>query len=137
MKATLQDIQHFLEHEFPQSLVNCSINEVFAGGARVSYHIQQDHLRPGGTVSGPSMFTIADFAMYVAVLGQIGLVALAVTSNINIHFLRKPTAGKNLEAECRIIKTGRQLVVAEVWVYSIGQAEAVAHVTGSYALPST
>lgn len=98
MKATLQDIQQFLEKEFPQSLSHCAVKEIFEGGARATYLIQADHLRPGGTVSGPSMFTIADFAMYVAVLGQVGLVALAVTSNINIHFLRKPVAGRNLKA---------------------------------------
>ena len=136
MKATLQDIQQFLEKEFPQSLSHCAVKEIFEGGARATYLIQADHLRPGGTVSGPSMFTIADFAMYVAVLGQVGLVALAVTSNINIHFLRKPVAGRNLEAECRILKSGRQLIVCEVLVYSEGQTEPVAQVTGSYMLPS-
>lgn len=136
MKATLQEIQQFLEKEFPQSLSQCVIEDISEGGACARYLIQADHLRPGGTVSGPSMFTIADFAMYIAVLGQVGLVALAVTANMNIQFLRKPSAGQDLIAECRILKTGRQLVMAEVWVYSVGQVKPVAHVSGSYALPT-
>lgn len=137
MNADLNQIQAFLAAEFPQCLEKCHIEAVDTGYARVGYHVDNADLRPGGTVSGPSMFAIADFAMYVAILAELGLVALAVTSNLNINFLRKPVAHANLWAECRLIKTGRQLVVGEVWVYSVGQAEAVAHVTGNYVLPNS
>lgn len=136
MHADLNQIQAFLKAEFPQSLTKCHIEAVDRCYARVGYSINADDLRPGGTVSGPA-FSIADFAMYVAILAELGLLALAVTSNLNINFLRKPVAHADLWAECHLIKTGRQLVVGEVWVYSVGQADAVAHVTANYVLPSS
>lgn len=136
MKATQQQIQTFLEQEFPQSVEKCQILDVAEKYAKASYRVGHDELRPGGTVSGPTMFTIADFALYVAVLAEIGIVALAVTANLNIHFLRKPALGQNLWAECRLLKVGKTLAVGEVWVYSEGQEAPVAHVTGSYALPT-
>ncbi|SKZ34679.1 Uncharacterized protein, possibly involved in aromatic compounds catabolism [Mycobacteroides abscessus subsp. abscessus] len=81
------------------------------------------------------MMTVADYALYIAILGELGLVALAVTSNLNINFLRKPAAGRNLRGECRLMKVGKNLVVGEVWVYSEGVDDAVAHVTGTYSIP--
>lgn len=135
MKATQQQIIEFLEQEFPQSLGKCQLIDVAEKYAKVSYRVGHDELRPGGTVSGPTMFTLADFALYVAILAEIGIVALAVTANLNIHFLRKPTSDRNLWAQCRLLKVGKTLAVGEVWVYSEGQEAPVAHVTGSYALP--
>ena len=132
---TKEEIIEFLKVEFPQSLEKCEIVYITPRGALVNYHIDERDLRPGGTVSGPTMMTVADYALYIAILGELGLVALAVTSNLNINFLRKPAAGRNLRGECRLMKVGKNLVVGEVWVYSEGVDDAVAHVTGTYSIP--
>lgn len=135
MTASKQEIVDFLKREFPQSLIECEIDEVGHRTAILTYKVSDQHLRPGGTVSGPTMMTAADFALYVAILGEIGLVALAVTTNLNINFLRKPAAGKNLKAHSHLIKLGKTLIVGEVWIYSNGEDEPVAHVTGTYSIP--
>jgi uncharacterized protein (TIGR00369 family) len=93
------------------------------------------HLRPGGTVSGPSIFALADVAMYLAILARIGPVALAVTTNCSIDFMRKPVAGVDLLAEARVLKLGRTLAVGDVLVYSEGMAEPVARAGLTYAIP--
>jgi uncharacterized protein (TIGR00369 family) len=92
------------------------------------------NVRPGGTLSGPSMFTLADLAFYVAVLGAIGPVGLAVTTNLSINFLRKP-AQRAMIAECRMLKVGKRLAVGEATLYSEGEDEPVAHATGTYSIP--
>jgi acyl-coenzyme A thioesterase PaaI-like protein len=92
-------------------------------------------LRPGGTISGPSMFALADVALYVAILAQIGPVGLAVTTNMNINFLRKPPP-RDLIGETRLIKLGKRLAVGEVALYSVGDPEMVAHATGAYSIPA-
>jgi uncharacterized protein (TIGR00369 family) len=97
-----------------------------AGGA--------EFLRPGGTVSGPVLMGLADVALYAALLGAIGPVPLAVTSNLTINFLRKPGPG-DIRAEARILKLGRRLAVGEVHLFSGEEAEMVAHVVSSYAIP--
>lgn len=91
-------------------------------------------IRPGGTLSGPTMMGLADAAMYAAILGTLGRLEMAVTQNLNINFLRRP-AQRDLLAECRIIRLGRRSVVLEVTLFSEGDDAAVAHVTGIYALP--
>lgn len=108
-------------------------------GARVRQPFRDSMIRPGGTVSGPTMMGLADAAMYAAILGTLGRVEMAVTQNLNINFLRRP-APRDLIAECRIIRLGRRSVVLEVSLFSddgTGQADEapVAHVTGIYALP--
>ena len=80
MKSNKAEIIEFLKHDFPQSLVNCEIEDVFSKGSRLIYKVDQEQLRPGGTVSGPTMMTLADLALYVAILGEIGIIALAVTN---------------------------------------------------------
>lgn len=135
MKSTKTEIIEFLKRDFSQSLVNCEVEEVFSQGSRLIYKIDQEQLRPGGTVSGPTMMALADLALYVAILGEIGIVALAVTTNLNINFLRKPAGNQNLKGECKLIKVGRSLIVGEVWIYSIGMNDPVAHVTATYAIP--
>lgn len=129
-------IEQFLKDEFPQSQC-CSIETLLEGGAVVRYRVTEQDLRPGATVSGPTMMTIADFAMYIAILSEIGLAALAVTSQLNIHFLRKPQADRDLIAKCQLLKIGKTLVTGEIKVYSEGQTDAVAQVTATYVLPST
>jgi uncharacterized protein (TIGR00369 family) len=93
------------------------------------------HLRPGGTVSGPSMFSLADVAVYVMVLGMIGPKELAVTTNCSIDFMRKPVAGVDLVAEGRLIKLGRLLAVGDVHLFSEGSTDMVARATLTYAIP--
>ncbi len=97
---------------------------------------RQSDLRPGNTVSGPFMMSAVDTALYVAVLNEVGLKELAVTTSLTINFLSKPRADADIIADCRLLKVGRKLVVGEVTLFSQGQAQAIAHATGTYALPS-
>lgn len=136
MKSTFEQIQQFLEVEFPQSLEHCEVIDIQPQTSTVRYSVSDSQLRPGGTISGPTIMTIADFGLYVAILGEIGLVGLAVTTNININFLCKPDGQRDLIAKSRLIKVGKALIVGEVWVYSEGMEEPVAHVTGTYSIPS-
>jgi len=132
--ASKDVIAEFLAQEFPQS--KCIVEAVGDGAATIRHTVGFEELRPGGTVSGPVMMTVADVALYVAVLGEVGLVALAVTSNLSINFLRKPAADKDIIGQCKLIKVGRSLVVGEVLLYSAGDDRPVAHVMGTYALPT-
>ena len=131
--ATLEELREFLAVAFPQSPM-----EVLAlgdGTARGRLAIDDRHLRPGGTVSGPSMMALADAVTYAAVLSRIGIVPLAVTSNLNISFLRRPKADTALVADATLLKAGRKLAVAEVRIVSEGDDALVAHATVTYALP--
>jgi uncharacterized protein (TIGR00369 family) len=92
------------------------------------------NLRPGGTISGPAMMTLADFALYVAVLSVVGRTPLAVTTNLTVNFLRKPEQ-RDLVSEARLLKAGKRLCVGEVTICSEGSSEPVAHVTGTYSVP--
>ena len=133
-KLTAVELTAFLEEVFPQVRGQMVIEEVSAMRARLRMPIDQRHLRPGGTISGPSMFTLADCAFYVATLAMIGREALTVTTNLNINFLRKP-AQRDLIGEARILKLGRLLSVGEVTLYSEGDERPVAHATMTYAIP--
>ncbi|MFO1226653.1 PaaI family thioesterase [Roseateles sp.] len=130
--ATLAE---FLRREFPQS--RCTVESVDDEGVWMAHPVGEAELRPGGTVSGPVMMALADVALYAAVLARVGLEPLAVTTNLAIHFLRKPRADARVLARCRLIKLGRRLAVGEVWVYSEGEDDPVAHATGTYALPGS
>lgn len=123
----------FLAREFPQS--PCRVEAVGVHSATVRHRVGPAQLRPGGTVSGPVLMTTADVALYAALLGSIGEVPLAVTTNLNINFMRKPSADHDILGECRLLKVGRTLAVGEVWLYSEGIDEPVAHATGTYAIP--
>jgi uncharacterized protein (TIGR00369 family) len=134
---TLADMDAFLDRDFPQLNRDGKAYVVEAVGygtsrMRMLYH--ERHLRPGGTISGPAMMGLADLAFYVAILGAIGPVALAVTTNLSINFLRKP-APRDLIAECRMLKLGKRLAVGEVFLYADGEDEPSAHVTGTYSIP--
>ena len=128
-----EELAEFLKSEFPQT--KCTIDAVGNRGATVRHKVGQDELRPGGTVSGPVMMTTADVALYVAILGEIGLVPLAVTTSLTVNFLRKPSSTQDIIGKCSLIKIGRTLIVGEVELYSDGEAEPVAHVIGTYAVP--
>ena len=137
-KMSVRDLEEFLATEFPQAFHDgsgLSIEEVWHGGARVRQAYQARHIRPGGTISGPTMMALADFAMYVGLLASIGPVPLAVTTNLTINFLRKPET-RDLIAECRYLKLGKRLAVGEVSIFSEGTDEPVAHVTSTYSIPS-
>ena len=110
------------------------IEAVGPGTARVRLTAGDRHLRPGGTVSGPAMMALCDATMYVAILAAIGPVALAVTTNLSINFLRKPEPG-DLIAECKLMKLGKRLAVGEVSIYAIGSEELVAHCVATYSIP--
>lgn len=131
-----EELQSFMRGEFPQATI--SVEKVEPHGAWVRQPVDQSHLRPGGTVSGPTMMAVADTAAYVVVLSHLGIVPLAVTSNLNINFLRKPEAGKALLAKGTLLHLGRRSVLTEVYLYSEGQLEKpVAHVVVTYAVPSS
>jgi acyl-coenzyme A thioesterase PaaI-like protein len=127
------EIIEFLAREFPQS--RCVVEEVGDRSATVSHAIGPAQLRPGDTVSGPLLMTVADVGLYVAILGTIGLVPLAVTTSLTINFLRKPSARNPIVGVCRLIKVGRILVVGEVELYSDRNEEMVAHAVGTYSIP--
>ena len=110
------------------------VEEMTRGRARVRLGFDPGQLRPGGTISGPTIFTVADLALYAATLSVIGLVPLAVTTDTTIHFLRRPKPA-DLLCEARVIKAGKRMIVAECSVLSDGEDDPVAHVVGSYALP--
>ena len=110
------------------------IEHLKAGEAIVRMPFKPDFIRPGGTISGPAMMGLADFTMYVVVMSLVGRVELAVTTNLNINFLRKP-AQKDMLAHGRILKLGKRLAVLEVTLTSADSDEPVAHVTGTYSIP--
>jgi len=130
---TKAEVVDFLAREFPQN--TCVVEEVGERSATVSHLIGPAQLRPGDTVSGPLLMTVADVGLYVAILGTIGLVPLAVTTSLTINFLRKPSARNPIVGVCRLIKVGRILVVGEVELYSDRNEEMVAHAVGTYSIP--
>ncbi|WIV99008.1 PaaI family thioesterase [Kinneretia aquatilis] len=127
------ELADFLAREFPQS--KCSIEALGPRSATVRHPVGESELRPGGTVSGPVLMTVADVALYVAILGEIGIVPLTVTTSLNINFLRKPAGDRDILGVCTLMKLGRTLAVGEVSLYSEGSDEPVAHVVGTYAIP--
>lgn len=131
--TTKAEIIEFLARELPKS--KCRIEKVGNASATVIHDVGPDELRPGGTVRGPVLMTVADVALYAAILGEIGIVPLAVTTNLNINFLRRPVAGKAIIGTSKLIKLGRVLVVGEVLLYSQGASELIAHAVGTYSIP--
>lgn len=131
---TVDEIEEFMRNFFPQSRIPIEIEELRDNFLRLRIKTTERYLRPGNTVSGPVLMTIADTAMYYLVLGMIGPVALALTTNLNINFLRAPKLG-DLIAETNMLKLGKRLAVGEVTIYSDGVSEAVAHATVTYSIP--
>jgi len=133
-RPTQAELTAFLQAEFPQN--RCTLEELDEDGSVVVAHpVGEAELRPGNTVSGPVMMTLADVSLYIAILARIGIVPLAVTTNLSINFLRKPRADRRVVARCRLLKLGKTLAVGEVYIYSEGEDEPVAHATGTYAIP--
>ena len=132
-----KQVAELLEREFSQMFHRNSgttIEDAWHGGCRIRRAFSEKFLRPGGTISGPTMMGMTDFAMYVAILASIGPVPLAVTTSLNINFLRKPEQ-RDLLAEARLIKLGKRLAVGEVEIYSDGDDDMVAHATATYSIP--
>ncbi|MEL7181491.1 MAG: PaaI family thioesterase [Pseudomonadota bacterium] len=134
-KMDIAALQAFVGREFPQLGDDFHIEQLTQGGVSVRLKVGERHLRPGGTVSGPSMFSLADVSVYLAILARIGPVALAVTTNCSIDFMRKPAAGADLLCHAKLLKLGRVLAVGDVLIYSEGQADPVARATLTYSIP--
>ncbi|MYM53855.1 PaaI family thioesterase [Thalassovita mangrovi] len=134
-KMTAPELMEFLATVFPQVKDDFEIEEIGDMRVRVRMKIADRHLRPGGTVSGPSMFALADCAVYMAVLAMIGPQALAVTTNCSMDFMRKPAAETDLIADCRLLKLGRVLAVGDVLIYSEGVEAPVARASMTYSIP--
>ncbi len=133
MPASKEQITDFFTKDFPQT--KCQIVSVGNGTALVTHPVGHEELRPGGTVSGPTMMALADVALYAAILGEIGIVPLTVTTSFNINFLKRPQPANSIRAESRLLKLGKTLVVGEVNIFSGDDPMPVAHATGTYSIP--
>jgi uncharacterized protein (TIGR00369 family) len=133
-KMTADEIADFMKKFFPQARMPVEIEDLRDGFLRIRVPVTDRYLRPGGTVSGPALMTIADTAMYYLVLGMIGPVALALTTNLNINFLRAPKLA-DVMAEAEMLKLGKRLAVGQVTIYSDGSEDPVAHATVTYSIP--
>jgi uncharacterized protein (TIGR00369 family) len=128
------ELEAFMAEVFPQMAGRFAVRAVRPHGITVAMAMGEQDLRPGGTVSGPAMFALADCAFYLATLAMIGPKALTVTTSLSIDFMRKPAPGPML-AEARILKLGRSLSVGDVMLYSEGHEAPVAHANVTYAIP--
>lgn len=128
-------LRAFLARDFPQAAAVMEIVSVAPMRAQVRMSVDDGNLRPGGTVSGPSLFALADLGVYMAVLAMIGEQALAVTTSASIDFMRKPPAGRDLLGDVRLLKLGRSLAVGDVLIRSDAGPEPVARATLTYAIP--
>ncbi len=146
-RLDLEQVNDFLRRHFPQIGPGRDfvVEAVGSMSARLRLICREQHLRPGGTISGPTMFALADVAIYVAILAEMGVGedpdrqhlspgSLTVTTNLNINFLRKPEPG-DLLCEARLMKLGRRLAVGEAWLHSEGSEDAVAHAVATYSIP--
>ena len=124
----------FLEEVFPQVNGKIEILNLTVSSASIKLRVAESDLRPGGTVSGPSMFLLADVTFYVAVLAAIGKKPLAVTTNCSINFMRKPNPN-DLIADAQILKKGRSLIVGDVLLRSSMEDLLVAQASFTYAIP--
>ncbi|MEW9920763.1 PaaI family thioesterase [Marimonas sp. MJW-29] len=132
---TAEELNEFMREVFQQVAEDFNVDHVGEGEVTMRLITSDRHLRPGGTISGPSMFGLADVAAYLVTLSQIGPQALAVTTNCSIDFMRKPQAGVPLIAKARLLKLGKQLSVTDVLLFSEGTEAPVARASLTYAIP--
>ena len=139
VNMSVAELEEFLRVEFPQSFGSGDTTIESADGTTclLRQRYSERMLRPGGTVSGPTLMALADCAMYVVLLSAIGPIGLAVTTNLNINFLRKGQAGQDILAEARLLKLGKRLAVGEVNLLSGTSPDPIAHVTSTYSIPNT
>jgi uncharacterized protein (TIGR00369 family) len=137
-KMSVPELEKFLHDEFPQAFRGGDISIESADGTTclLRQRYSEMMLRPGGTVSGPTLMALADFAMYVVLLSAIGPIGLAVTTNLNINFLRKGRPGQDVLAAARLLKLGKRLAVGEVNLLSGTSPDPIAHVTSTYSIPN-
>jgi uncharacterized protein (TIGR00369 family) len=135
MTVTLEQLQGFLAEQFPQGERYGTLTRLGDGWAEMRLPVGDRHLRPGGTVSGPALMALADVAVYAALLGKIGLVPLAVTTSLNINFMNRPAAHRDVLALAKMLKIGRRLAVGEVYLHSEDDENPVAHATTTYSIP--
>jgi uncharacterized protein (TIGR00369 family) len=135
VKMTPGELNAFLAQVYPQIAGDVRVDRVAPMEADVRLMVTDAHLRPGGTVSGPWMFSLADLGMYAVTLAMIGPVAMTVTTNCSIDFMRKPQAGRDLIGRARLLKLGRTLAVGDVLLFSEGSGEPVARAGLTYAIP--
>ncbi len=135
LKMDIPQLERFVADHFPQLGDDFAIEALTSDGATIRLRVSERHLRPGGTVSGPSMFALADVGMYLAILARLGPVALAVTTNCSIDFMRKPAAGADMICQTRLLKLGRVLAVGDAILYSEGQDAPVARASLTYSIP--
>src|SRR6056297_3511278 len=135
LKMTADESSAYLDEVFPQVAGHFQIEALDEMRIRVRLNVSDAHLRPGGTVSGPSIFALTDCAVYMAVLAMVGPKALAVTTSSSIDFMRKPAANTDLIADCRLLKLGRVLAVGDVLVFSDGDDRPVARASLTYSIP--
>ena len=134
-KLTVAEVQAFLEREFPQVSKDFQVVELGSMTARLRMEPETRHLRPGGTISGPTLFQLADCAVYLCLIAMVGPEALAVTTNASIDFMRKPDANQALIADVTLLKLGRGLVVGDVHITSENSDALVARATLTYSRP--
>lgn len=132
---SIEEMDAFLQEVFPQINGEFVVDHMDGVTTVMRLKVGDRHLRPGGTVSGPSMFALADVAAYVATLARIGPKALAVTTHCSIDFMRKPAADCDLIATAELLKLGRSLSVVDVRLQSEGQEGLVAHASLTYSIP--
>ncbi|MFX0544415.1 PaaI family thioesterase [Roseovarius sp. S1116L3] len=134
-KMTLAELTDFMAREFPQVAHDFAIDDLRPMHLSLRLKVKELHLRPGGTVSGPAIFALADVGMYLAVLSMIGPEALAVTTNCSIDFMRKPQAGADMIADVRLLKLGRVLAVGDALIRSDGADAPAARASLTYSIP--
>jgi uncharacterized protein (TIGR00369 family) len=136
LKLAAPEITEFLNEVFPGAMDAFTIESVEPYEARVRMPFNPARLRPGGTISGPALMTLADTTMWIALLGMIGRVPLSVTSHLDIDFLRKP-APCDVLGHARLLKLGKRLAVGDVLMYSDGEDQPCARSSVTYAIPSS
>lgn len=136
MQMTAQAVNDYISRTIPQfNTANCFVETVEEGVVHVRQVYNAANIREGGSLSGPTMMALADTAMYALILASLGPLGLAVTQNLNIHFLRKPR-NTDLLATARFLRLGKRAAVIDVLIYAGDDEEPVAQATGTYAIPA-
>ena len=135
LKMSANEIMSLLNKTFPQQAKFFEIDELTVETLIVRHKIDESHLRPGGTISGPTMFSLADISLYILTMSRIGPALLAVTTNCSMDFMRKPKAGLDLLAKTRLLKLGKNLCVGDVLIFSEGLEKPVARASMTYSIP--
>lgn len=135
MKMDMGALAAFLKRDFAQVAADFEIVEVAPPFVTMALMASDKHLRPGATMSGPSMFALADVSAYLCILSVLGPMAMAVTTSCSIDFMRKPSAGR-LMCRMELLKLGRTLAITEGRLYSEGSTDKpVARASLTYSIP--